>query len=285
MFSHFFHDARLVLLHRLVDLALEEDGRDLTSEALFTPSTPLHASIVAKEDTLVAGLPLIAVVLGRMGCRDAQATMLAADGDEVARGAEVARILGPAPILLKAERVIMNFICRLSGVANATRRFVREVEGTGVRVLDTRKTTPGLRVLQKHAVLCGGGQNHRHGLYDAVLIKDNHRAVAGGVTEAVTRARHAVGHMVKIEVEVDTLAELDEALRLGVDAVLLDNMELTTLATAVGMTRGRAVAEASGGITPATARDVARTGVDMISIGWLTHSTPSLEMALDVGTS
>ncbi len=280
MFSHFFHDARLVLLHRLVDLALEEDGRDLTSEALFTPSTPLHASIVAKEDTLVAGLPLIAVVLGRMGCRDAQATMLAADGDEVARGAEVARILGPAPILLKAERVIMNFICRLSGVANATRRFVRAVEGTGVRVLDTRKTTPGLRHLEKYAVLMGGGHNHRMDLEEMLMLKDNHIDQAGSITAAVAALRAAYSPCPPLEIECRTLEHVREAVGLAPERIMLDNMPPARAAEALALIPAHIESEISGNVTLATIRALAELRPTFISTGSITHSAPVADFSM-----
>ena len=183
-----------------------------------------------------------------------------------------------------AERTALNLLGRLCGIATATRDLVAAVAPHGAKVVCTRKTTPGLRALEKYAVRAGGGSNHRFGLDDAVLIKDNHRVLAGGLAAAVERARAAVGHMVKIEVEVDTLAELEEALRLGVDAVLLDNMSLDELRRAVAMCRGRAVTEASGGITPLTAPAIAATGVDLLSVGWLTHSAPALDVALDVAT-
>ena len=205
MFSLYFNDDRLALLHRLVDLALEEDGRDLTSEALFPPASQLEASIVAKEETLVAGLPLIDIVFERMRGPRPLVTLLASDADAVARGREVARIRGSAPILLKAERVIMNFICHLSGVANATSRFVQAVEGTGVRVLDTRKTTPGQRYLEKYAVRMGGGHNHRANLEEMLMLKDNHIDQAGSITAAVCALRKAYDVCPPLEVECRTL--------------------------------------------------------------------------------
>ena len=191
-------------------------------------------------------------------------------------------IRGPARALLSAERTALNLLGRLAGIATVTRDLVSAVAGHRARVVCTRKTTPGLRALEKYAVRAGGGANHRFGLDDAVLIKDNHRLVAGGVRPAIERVRGAVGHLVKVEVEVDTLAELEEALTAGADAVLLDNMSLADLERAVGLARGRAVTEASGGITPETAPAVAATGVDLLSVGWLTHSAPALDVALDV---
>jgi nicotinate-nucleotide pyrophosphorylase (carboxylating) len=200
----------------------------------------------------------------------------------VAAGATLAELAGPARALLTGERVALNFLGRLSGVATATRGLVDAVAGSAARVVCTRKTTPGLRALEKHAVRAGGGANHRFGLDDAVLIKDNHLVIAGGVAEAVRRARAAVGHLVKVEVEVDGLEQLAEALACGVDAVLLDNMSLEELAEAVRMARGRALTEASGGIRPETAAAVAATGVDLLSVGWITHSSPALDVALDL---
>ena len=194
----------------------------------------------------------------------------------------MAAVVGPARSLLTAERVALNFLGRLSGIATATRGIVTAVADYDARVVCTRKTTPTLRALEKHAVRMGGGYNHRFGLDDAVLVKDNHVAIAGGVTAAVSRVKSDVGHMVKIEVEVDTLDQLEEALGLGVDAVLLDNMTTDQLRQAVLMARGKAVTEASGGIRPDTAAAVAATGVDLLSIGWITHSAPSLDVALDI---
>jgi nicotinate-nucleotide pyrophosphorylase (carboxylating) len=204
------------------------------------------------------------------------------DGDRVPASATLAVVSGPARAILTGERVALNLLGRLSGIATSTRSVVDVVAGTGTAVSCTRKTTPGMRALEKYAVRCGGGANHRFGLDDAVLIKDNHLAVAGGVTAAVERARAAVGHLVKIEVEVDTLEQLDEALAAGVDAVLLDNMTLDDLRRAVDQATGRVLLEASGGITPEAAPRIAGTGIDVISLGWLTHSAPSLDVALEI---
>jgi nicotinate-nucleotide pyrophosphorylase (carboxylating) len=204
------------------------------------------------------------------------------DGDRVPRAETLAVVSGPARAILTGERVALNLLGRLSGIATLTGSVVDAVAGTGAAVACTRKTTPGLRALEKYAVRCGGGANHRFGLDDAVLIKDNHLALAGGVGAAVARARAAVGHLVKVEVEVDTLEQLDEALAAGVDAVLLDNMTIDELRRAVERGEGRVLLEASGGITPETARSVAGTGVDVISLGWLTHSAPSLDVALEI---
>jgi len=203
------------------------------------------------------------------------------DGDEVEEGTVFATLKGYADVLLAGERVALNLIQRLSGIATLTRQYVRAVEGTNASIIDTRKTTPGLRLLEKYAVTIGGGRNNRMGLDDGVLIKDNHIALAGGIHTAVERAKANVGHLVKIEVEVDTLSQLEEALTTGVDAVLLDNMTTEQLAKAVAMVAGRAITEASGRITAATAPAIAATGVDLISVGWLTHSAASLDIGLD----
>jgi nicotinate-nucleotide pyrophosphorylase (carboxylating) len=196
-------------------------------------------------------------------------------------GHVIAVLTGPARGMLTAERVALNFLCHLSGVASATAGIVEAIRGQRARIVCTRKTLPGLRSLQKYAVRVGGGSNHRFGLDDAVLIKDNHIAVAGGIAPAVERARAQVGHLVKIEVEVDTPAQLEEALKLGIDAVLLDNMSPEALRRAVALVDHRAITEASGRITPATAPAIAATGVDLISVGWLTHSAAVLDIGLD----
>jgi nicotinate-nucleotide pyrophosphorylase (carboxylating) len=273
-----------LLYDELVRAALREDlGRagDLTTDAIVPAGLTGEALVVARSEGRISG---VGPALHAFHVLDpgVQTELRIDEGQDASLGATIAIVRGPARALLTAERTALNLLGHLSGVATVTRGVVRALEGLPTRVVCTRKTTPGLRALEKQAVRAGGGSNHRFGLDDAVLIKDNHRAIAGSVTEAVARAKGAVGHMVKIEVEVDTLAELDEALAAGVDAVLLDNMDIPTLTQAVAMARGRVLTEASGGITPATARDVAATGVDMISIGWLTHSAPSLDVALDV---
>jgi nicotinate-nucleotide pyrophosphorylase (carboxylating) len=208
---------------------------------------------------------------------------LAADGEDVGAGATLAALRGPARSILSAERTALNLLGRLCGIATATRDMAALVAPHGARIVCTRKTTPGLRALEKYAIRCGGGYNHRFGLDDAVLIKDNHVALAGGIGPAVERVRRSVGHLVKVELEVDSLDQLREALDLGVDVVLLDNMPLETLRAAVAIARGRAILEASGGINPRTAAAIAATGVNLLSMGWLTHSAPALDVALDVG--
>lgn len=276
-----------VLWEPLLVSALREDlgqAGDLTTDAIVPADRRALALLVAREAGCVAGLE---IALQTFALLDARCTwtLLAADGDEVAAGATLARLEGPARALLSAERVALNLLGRLCGIATTTRDMVRRVEGSGARIACTRKTTPGLRALEKYAVRCGGGGNHRFGLGDAILIKDNHVALAGGVVEAVRRARAASGHMVRLELEVDTLAQLEAVLDLDIDVVLLDNMSPDELCAAVALAGGRFVLEASGGIRPETARAIAETGVDVLSAGWLTHSSPSLDVALDVDLS
>ena len=261
---------------------LEDIGRgDLTTEALIPPDLQAVAVMRAKAEGRVAGLPVAELAFRLVDSR-VEVSLLAKEGAEVRPGAEVLRATGPAGSLLTAERVALNFVQRLSGIATATARAVAGTAGTRAVVVDTRKTTPGLRVLEKYAVRVGGGRNHRFGLDDAVLIKENHIAVCGGIRAAVARARARLGHMHKVEVEVETLAQVEEALAAGADAILLDNMDLETMAAAVRMVAGRATVEASGGIKPDDVPAVARTGVDVISLGWLTHSVPALDLSLDV---
>ncbi len=208
-------------------------------------------------------------------------TRLVADGAKVEAKTAVARIEAKTRALLSAERVALNFLGRLSGIASLTARYVAAVKGTKARIACTRKTTPGLRAFEKYAVRAGGGVNHRFGLYDAVLVKDNHIAAAGGLAEALTRLRARSGHMVKVEVEVDSLAQLEQALRFPIDAVLLDNMDVPTLTKAVALVDGRVLTEASGGVNLETVGKIAESGVDLISVGALTHSAPCLDLGLD----
>ncbi len=273
-----------LLWEELVASDLRTDlGRagDLTTEAVVAPEAVTTASVVARQDGRMAGL-YVACAAFHLLDPTVHVEYHAADGDDVAAGTVVATITGGARGILSAERTALNLLGHLCGIATATRDVVRLVEGTGAAVAETRKTTPGLRVLEKYAVRAGGGSNHRFGLDDAVMIKDNHIAVAGGVSEAIRTVRDRVGHTVKVEVEVDTLEQLAEALEHQVDIVLLDNMTPDQLEEAVAMIDGRAIAEASGGITPETARAVAETGVDVLSMGWLTHSAPNLDVALDI---
>jgi nicotinate-nucleotide pyrophosphorylase (carboxylating) len=273
-----------LLYEPLLRLALAEDlGRagDLTSDAILPDDLTATARIVARAPGRVAGLVAATAAFGLLDPR-LVVTLGTRDGADAAAGETLATISGPARSLLSAERTALNLLGRLCGIATTTRDLVASVAPYGAKIVCTRKTTPGLRTLEKYAVRAGGGSNHRFGLDDAVLIKDNHRALAGGLRIAVERARAGVGHMVKIEVEVDTLEQLEEALGMGVDAVLLDNMSIETLERAARMARGRAITEASGGITPKTAPAIAATGVDLLSVGWITHSAPSLDVALDV---
>jgi nicotinate-nucleotide pyrophosphorylase (carboxylating) len=267
-----------------VKAALAEDlGRagDITSAATIPADTTATAVFVARKPGVLAGLPLAEATF-----REVDATIrfesILRDGDKVASGAVIARVSGGARGILAAERVALNYLCRLSGIATATAALVDRVKHTKARILDTRKTTPGLRAFEKYAVRCGGGVNHRFGLYDAVLIKDNHIAVAGGVAAAIRKARAAVGSNARIEVEVGSLAELAEAMTETPDIVMLDNMSLDDMREAVSIVAGRAVTEASGNVTLATVAAIAETGVDTISSGWITHSAPALDIALDV---
>ena len=277
----------------LVEAALREDlGRagDLTSDAVVSPEARATGLVRSRVAGRVAGLDAALAAFRRLD-PTARIEVLAGDGTDVEPGATLASVHGKARELLSAERTALNLLGRLCGIATVTRDLVRAVgrsprrgasATTGARIVCTRKTTPLLRALEKYAVRVGGGENHRFGLDDAVLIKDNHRALAGGAAAAVERARARVGHLVKIEIEVDDLEELEDILALGVDAVLLDNMEPDELRRAVGIVGGRAITEASGGITPETAPAVAATGVDLISVGWLTHSAPVLDVGFDL---
>ena len=272
-----------IMTEALVRAALLEDlGRagDLTTDAIVPADAVARVALVARQPGVVAGLD-IALQAFRLVDAGIEARVERPDGSLLAPGDVIATLAGPARGLLTGERVALNFLCHLSGIASATADIVAAVRGTSARICCTRKTMPGLRAVQKYAVRVGGGSNHRFGLDDAVLIKDNHVALAGGIRPALERARAHVGHLVKIELEVDSLAQLEEALALGVDAVLLDKMAPPVLRQAVAMVNRRAVTEASGRITPQTAPAVAATGVDLISIGWLTHSATVLDIGLD----
>ncbi|MDE2333887.1 MAG: carboxylating nicotinate-nucleotide diphosphorylase [Rhodospirillales bacterium] len=272
-----------LMLEPVVRAALLEDlGRagDITTDAVVPASARAQVALVARQAGVVAGLD--AALLAFTLIDPAIATSVARpDGARIAAGETIATLAGPARGLLTGERTALNLLCHLSGIATATAAIVDAIRGTRAHVVCTRKTMPGLRALQKYAVRAGGGSNHRFGLDDAVLIKDNHVAIAGSVGEAVRRARAHAGHMVKIELEVDTLAQLREAMALGVDAVLLDNMDPPMLAEAVAFVAGRALTEASGGITAQTAPAIAAAGVDLLSVGALTHSVRALDIGLD----
>lgn len=272
-----------IILDPIVRLALAEDlGRagDLTSDATLSASAEMSAVIAARQKGVVAGLDAAAHALHLI---DASVTLdfQRRDGDTIVPGDVIARLEGKARSILTAERTMLNFIGRLSGVATLTSQFVEAVSGTNARIVCTRKTTPGHRALEKRAVRCGGGTVHRYGLDDAILIKDNHIAACGSIAEAMTRARAYAGHLRMIEIEVDTLEQLREAMKFAPDAVLLDNMDTATLVKAVALIGDRSRAEASGGVTLDTVAQIAQTGVDFISVGALTHSAPNLDVGMD----
>ena len=283
--SNTAHELRLPgsLVDKAVAEALAEDlgmGGDITTEATVPAGTRASGVIAARKAGTVAGVQLAAVAFKTID-PFVEFEVVVGDGDRVEAGGIIARVAGDARALLTAERTALNFLGRLSGIATLTARYVSAIAGTRARIVDTRKTTPGQRALEKFAVRCGGGVNHRFGLFDAVLIKDNHIVAAGGVGAALQRARAHAGHMVKVEIEVTSLDELDDALQLDPDAVLLDNMPLEMLKAAVAEVAGRVVTEASGGVNLETVRAIAETGVDHISVGALTHSAPVLDIGLD----
>ncbi len=275
-----------IALDRLIDRALSEDigTGDITTNCLIPVDQRSQAYIIAKAEGIVAGLEVAGRVFARLDPTVAF-TARVADGTPVARGTVLAVMAGPTRAILTGERVALNFLQRLSGIATAAGKAVEAARAANPRaiVVDTRKTTPGLRALEKYAVLCGGARNHRFGLYDAVLIKDNHIAAVGGIGRAVKAARAAVSPFVKIEVEVQTLAQIDEALAAGAEVIMLDNMDLDGMRSAVARIAGRAVVEASGGITLERLGEVAGTGVDLISMGSLTHSAKALDISLEIG--
>ena len=276
------HSSLLSSARPLIERALGEDvgPSDCTSEVTIPPDVQGSAIIVAKTEGVICGLPIAQAVFRHVDAHIAFPSSVQ-DGEPVAAGDAVAEVRGPVRGILTGERTALNFLARLSGVATLTSRFVDAVANYPAIVLDTRKTTPGWRVLEKYAVRCGGGRNHRMGLFDMVLIKDNHIACSGSLAEAVRRVR-AAGVDLPVEVEVRSLAELDEALDLGVDRVLLDNMDMLTLRRAVALAKGKAFLEASGGVNLARATEVAATGVDAISIGALTHSAPAFDLSLEL---
>ena len=273
-----------LLVERAVSAALEEDlglAGDLTSQATLAPKATATASLSAREPGVIAGLDLAAAAFRLVG-DGVEFSPRVADGDRVAAGDVVATVTGPARLVMSAERVALNFLNHLSGIATLTREYADAVAGTGAQICDTRKTTPGLRAFQKYAVRCGGGANHRYSLDDAILIKDNHIAVAGSVTAAYHAAEAFAGHLVAIEIEVTTLAELEEALAAGARVVLLDNMDNETLRRAVGVNAGRAKLEASGGVKLDRVRSIGETGVDYISTSQITMAARPLDLGLDV---
>jgi nicotinate-nucleotide pyrophosphorylase (carboxylating) len=274
---------RLIVEEAVKAALLEDWGRagDLTSQATIPAAATATAVIAARKPGVLAGLALAESAF-RLTDAAVEFETVAADGDRLEKGTVVARISGPARAILSAERVALNFLGHLSGVATATARFADLIAHTRADIVCTRKTTPGLRTFEKYAVRCGGGSNHRFGLDDAILIKDNHVAVAGGVTRAIQAAKAFKGHLVKLEVEVDTLEQLKEALACGPDVILLDNFDPDRLRQAVAITGGRVPLEASGGIEADTVKAIAESGVDLISSGWITHSSPVLDLGLDI---
>jgi nicotinate-nucleotide pyrophosphorylase (carboxylating) len=270
-----------LILEPLLRAALAEDVGpwDLTTLATVPEDVPASATITAKAPGVIAGLPVSARVFALVD-HQVRFEAAVAEGGVVAAGACVARLRGPARAILTGERVALNFLQYLSGIATRTARFVDLVAGTHARIVDTRKTVPGLRALAKYAVRVGGGQNHRHGLYDAILIKENHIAAAGGLGEAIRRARATAPHTGRVEVEVETLDQIPEALAAGADVLLLDNMDVETMREAIRRIGGRALTEASGGVSEATVAAIAAAGVDLISVGALTHSVTALDLSL-----
>lgn len=265
----------------LIEQALAEDigPGDLTTEALIDPELQGQATIVAKQDFRVAGLEIAGQVFHTLN-PTIEFKALLKDGGRAAPGEVLAEVYGPVADLLRGERVALNFLQHLSGIATHTHKFVEAVAGLPVKILDTRKTIPGLRLLEKYAVRMGGGHNHRFGLYDAILIKDNHLSAVNSLAGAIRRAKDYAPHVAKVEIEVSSIDQLKEALAAGAVAILLDNMDIPTLKEAVALAGGKAVLEASGGVNLKNVREIAETGVDMISIGALTHSAPACDISL-----
>lgn len=272
-----------IYVETLARSALAEDigSGDITTMLTVPEGVTATARIIAKQDAVIAGMPLVQGVFRELDLR-VEVSVLTSDGERASAGEKLAVISGPARSLLMGERTVLNSLQQASGVATVTARFVRLVEGTKARITDTRKTTPGLRELQKYAVRCGGGHNHRFGLSDGILIKDNHIAIVGSVTAAVQAAKKGAPHTLKIEVEVDTLSRLKEAITAGADAVLLDNMPVNTMRDAVELAAERVLLEASGGVNEGNVREIAETGVDLISVGALTHSARAIDISMDI---
>jgi len=272
-----------ILIDKIVEQALLEDigTGDITTEFILPSDLKAKGIIKTSEEGVVAGLDIACLIFKKLDSEIVFQEKIK-DGTKVARGKVLAEISGSARTILKGERAALNFLQRMSGIATITSKFCQEIKNLPVRIVDTRKTTPGLRILEKYAVLMGGGYNHRFGLYDAVLIKDNHIAVAGGIKSAVNSVRKQISHMIKIEIEVENLSQLQEALEMKVDIVMLDNMDLETMKEAVKIVKGEALIEASGGITLEKVREIAQTGVDLISVGALTHSVKSLDISMEV---
>ncbi len=271
------------LLHKMIRSFLEEDvGRgDLTSESIFSESDMGSAELVAREPFVAAGVKTVAAEVFKVQNPAVKAVGPVTDGTKVSTGTVLLTVSGPVIDLLKAERVALNLLQRLSGIATFTARFVDKVKEYPVRITDTRKTTPGLRVLEKYAVRAGGGTNHRFNLTDGVLVKDNHIAACGSIKEAVARVKMSIPHTIRIEVETDTLEQVKECLDCGVDIIMLDNMTPEMMAMAVQLINGQALVEASGGVNLDSVEAIAGSGVDIISIGALTHSAPSCDIGMD----
>jgi len=272
-----------ILIDKIIEQALLEDigTGDITTKFIIPSNLTAKGIIKASEEGVVVGLDIACLVFNKLDPEIVFQEKIK-DGTKVARGKVLAEISGSARTILSGERVALNFLQRMSGIATITSKFCQQIKDFPVRIVDTRKTTPGLRILEKYAVLMGGGYNHRFGLYDAVLIKDNHIAVAGGIKSAVNSVRKQISHIIKIEVEVENLSQLQKALEMKVDIIMLDNMDLDTMKEAVKMAKGKAIIEASGGITLEKVRTIAQTGVDLISIGALTHSVKSLDISMEI---
>ena len=272
-----------ILIDKIIEQALLEDigTGDITTEFIIPSNLKAKGIIKTSEEGVVAGLDIICLVFKKLDPEICFQSKIK-DGKNILPGEVLAKIAGSARTILKGERVALNFLQRMSGIATITSKFCQEVKDLPVRIVDTRKTTPGLRILEKYAVRMGGGYNHRFGLYDAVLIKDNHIAAAGGIKSAVNSVRKQISHTVNIEVEVENLSQLQEALEMKVDIIMLDNMNLETVKEAVKMVKGEVLIEASGGITLEKVRKIAQTGVDLISVGALTHSVKSLDISMEI---
>lgn len=271
----------MLMIDRMIEQALQEDIHtgDITTKAVVPQRRPAEARLIAKEELVLSGIEVAGKVFGQLN-PDIKFCPHFSDGQRVEKGAVIAAMQGDAADLLMGERVALNLLQRMCGIATLTSRFVAAVSGTKARIVDTRKTTPGLREIEKYSVRVGGGINHRTGLYDGVLIKENHIAAAGGVSEAISRARAYIPHTLKIEIETETLAQVDEALAAGADIIMLDNMSLEDMRTAVLKIGGRALVEASGGVSLESVRAIAETGVDIISVGALTHSPRAMDISM-----
>jgi nicotinate-nucleotide pyrophosphorylase (carboxylating) len=272
-----------ILVDKIIEQALLEDigTGDITTESIIPSNLKAKGIIKTSDEGVVAGLDIARLVFQKLDSDNTFQEKII-DGTKITQGKLLAEITGSARTILKGERVALNFLQRMSGIATITSKFCQEVKDLPIRIVDTRKTTPGLRVLEKYAVRIGGGYNHRFGLYDAVLIKDNHIATAGGIKPAVNSIRKQISHTVKIEVEVENLSQLQEALEMRVDVIMLDNMNLNVMKKAVKTAKGKVLLEASGRVTLENVREIAQTGVDLISIGALTHSVKSLDISMEI---